>query len=100
MWLPVTVGDFPVGNSLGLKVWVPGFSSSSRISTGEGLRVSPLVERGVCVVKLYCIAYSVKTSMGVGWLVSGDRRGWGEDSARKSLHCLCFKPHLCSYLAG
>ena len=26
-------------------------SSSSRISTGEGLRVSPLVERGVCVVE-------------------------------------------------
>jgi len=51
MWLPETVGDFPVGNSLGLKVWVPGFSSSSRISTGEGLRVSPLVERGVCVVE-------------------------------------------------
>ena len=59
-------------NSLGLKVWVPGFSSSSRISTGEGLRVSPLVERGVCVVEAVLhsiLCENIHGSGVVGWLV-------------------------------
>lgn len=91
------VADSPAGTSSGLKVRVPGFSRSSRISTKEGLRVSRLVERGAgsCI----CIAYSVKTSMGLGELVNEDCRACRGDSSRKSLHCLCFKPHLCSCLA-